>query len=252
MANQYFVFREMPALNEVFPIEDETAAHHIFTVMRAQAGQSLQLVFTGGKIGLAQVVSPEAHTVKLQEILSAVTELPIEVTVLVGFPKGDKLDFIAEKATELGAAAIWAAPFAWSVAKWEPKKLAKKQEKLQKIVRNAGEQSRRQILPEIQLFDRLSAVTEKFAAFDAVAVAYEESAKAGERSAFAQILGKLQAGQKLLLIFGPEGGISPEEIELFTTLGGQCVGLGPRILRAETAPLYALSALSTYFELLQD
>ncbi|QDK70316.1 16S rRNA (uracil(1498)-N(3))-methyltransferase [Lactococcus protaetiae] len=250
MANQYFVFRELPELNTTFTIENKAAAHHIFTVMRAQAGEKLQLVFDGGKVALAEVVSPDEHAVKLTEILSALTELPVEVTVAVGFPKADKLDFITEKATELGAGAIWAAPFKWSVVKYDHKKLTKKQDKLEKITLGAAEQSRRQILPDIKLFDQLSVLTEKFSEFDSVLIAYEESAKAGEKTVFHQALTEMSKGQKLLIIFGPEGGIAPEEIEKFEQLGARKIGLGPRIMRAETAPLYALSVISAYFELL--
>ncbi len=251
MANQYFVFRELPELNTAFVIENEAAAHHIFTVMRAQVGDKLQLVFADEKVGLAEVLSASDRSVKLLEILSNVTELPVKITIAVGFPKGDKLDFITEKVTELGAAAIFAAPFKWSVAKYDSKKLAKKQEKLEKIALGAAEQSRRQKIPEVQLFEHLSNLTAQFSAFDQILVAYEESAKSGEKSAFAQALTGLSEGQKMLIIFGPEGGIAPEEIEIFQKLGAKTIGLGPRIMRAETAPLYALSAISTHFELLK-
>ena len=251
MANQYFIFRDIPEIGTEFIIEDTSAAHHIFTVMRAAVGDMLQLVFNEGKAGRAVVTDVVNRCVNLVDITVNQTELPIQATVAVGFPKGDKLEFIAEKATELGANAIWAAPFKWSVAKWDQKKLDKKQEKLEKIALGAAEQSQRRVIPEVQLFENLSALTEKFAEFDQVLIAYEESAKAGERSAFAKNLSALTENQKLLLIFGPEGGISPEEIQKFEALGAQCIGLGPRILRAETAPLYALSAVSTYFELLK-
>jgi 16S rRNA (uracil1498-N3)-methyltransferase len=60
----------------------------------------------------------------------------------------------------------------------------------------------------------------------------------------------LKAGQNLLVIFGPEGGLSPEEIDVFTQLGAVKIGLGPRIMRAETAPMYVLSAISFYTELM--
>ena len=179
------------------------------------------------------------------------TELPVHITVALGFPKADKLEFISEKATELGASAIWAAPFKWSVAKWDSKKLAKKKEKLDKIVLGAAEQSRRQILPEICFFEKLSELVATFSQFDQVLIAYEESAKAGEQAKLAQSMASLKPGQKVLLLFGPEGGIAPEEIALFEQAGAEIVGLGPRIMRAETAPLYALSAFSTYFDLLK-
>ena len=202
-------------------------------------------------MGLAEVVSSELCTVRLLEVLDVQTELPVHITVALGFPKGDKLEFISEKATELGASAIWAAPFKWSVAKWDSKKLAKKKEKLDKIVLGAAEQSRRQILPEICFFEKLSELVATFSQFDQVLIAYEESAKAGEQARLAQNMTSLKPGQKVLLLFGPEGGIAPEEIALFEQAGAEIVGLGPRIMRAETAPLYALSAFSTYFDLLK-
>ena len=248
MANQYFVFRELPELDETFEITDKSAVHHIFTVMRAQENDELRLVFDGGKIGLCQVVSNELHTVKLLSNLTENTELPAEITIAVGFPKGDKLDFITEKSTELGARQIWAAPFKWSVAKWDSKKLAKKAEKLSKIALGAAEQSRRLVIPEVQLFEKLSNLTDRFSEFDHVLIAYEESAKSGETSELMRTLAKNPS--KILLIFGPEGGISPEEIEKFEQLGAISIGLGPRILRAETAPLYALSAISSYYDLM--
>lgn len=218
--------------------------------MRAQAGDQLRLVFEEGKIGLSEIISPADQSVRLIELLTDSSELPVQVTVAVGFPKGDKLDFIVEKSTELGATAIWSAPFKASVSKWDHKKLTKKQEKLEKVALGAAEQSRRQLIPKIQLFDQFSRLTEQFSDFDQVLVAYEESAKMGETSMFKQALTELSANQKVLIIFGPEGGISPDEIAKFENLGAKMIGLGPRILRAETAPLYALSSISAYFELL--
>ena len=239
----------MPEIDTTFTIENREAIHHIFTVMRTNTGDELRLVFDEGKVGRAVVVDAVNHIVKLVDTNVVSTELPIEVTIAVGFPKADKLEWITETATELGAHAIFSAPFQWSVAKWDSKKRIKKQEKLEKIALGAAEQSRRQIIPEVQLFEHLSVLTEKFSDFDSVLVAYEASAKAGERSAFVQQLSQLKKKERLLLIFGPEGGISPEEIENFENAGAKTIGLGPRIMRAETAPLYALSAVSAYFDL---
>lgn len=251
MANQYFVFRAAPAVGTEFVIENEAAAHHIFTVMRVQIEEEIQLVFDNQIVGLVKVVSPNERKVKMIAELTVNTELPIDVTIAVGFPKGDKLDFIVEKSTELGAHQIWAAPFKWSVVKWDSKKIGKKQEKLEKIALGAAEQSRRQMLPDVQLFSSLSEITGKFEEFDHILVAYEESAKEGEKTAFGQALQNFSRGEKILFIFGPEGGISSEEISKFKEQGAKIVALGPRIMRAETAPLYALSAISTYLELLK-
>ncbi|RZI49503.1 16S rRNA (uracil(1498)-N(3))-methyltransferase [Lactococcus kimchii] len=249
MANQYFVFKPLPEVGSEFSVEHKAAVHHIFTVMRAQVGQEIRLVFEEGKIGLAEVLSPNQQTFRLVEIITEISELPVQVTVGVGFPKGDKLDFITEKSTELGAAAIWAAPFKSSVAKWDNKKLIKKQEKLEKIALGAAEQSRRQIIPQVQLFEQFNLLTEKFSEFDQILIAYEESAKSGEVSQFKKSLTELSVQQKVLIVFGPEGGITPEEMSLFEQLGAKAIGLGPRILRAETAPLHALASISAHFEL---
>lgn len=252
MANQYFIFKSLPEVGEQFTIDNEAVVHHIFNVMRTQDKEELRLVFADTKLGLVKVVNAALHQVELIEVLEDKSELPVNVTIAVGFPKGDKLDFIAEKVTELGAKSIIAAPFKWSVAKWDKKKLAKKQEKLSKIVLGAAEQSRRLQVPEITLYEQFIDFQESLQHFDHVLVAYEESAKAGESSAYVQALRQMTSGQKICIIFGPEGGIAAEEIEKFEAAGAKMIGLGPRIMRAETAPLYALSAVSTYFELLGD
>ena len=80
-------------------------------------------------------------------------------------------------------------------------------------------------------------------------MAYEESAKAGEHGQLVQSLQSAQPGQSLICVFGPEGGIAPKEIEALQAAGFLLAGLGPRILRAETAPLYLLSAISYVTEL---
>ena len=171
------------------------------------------------------------------------------MTIASGFPKGDKLDFVTQKATELGAAGIWAYPADWSVVKWDGKKLAKKLEKIEKIAQGAAEQSKRNRLPDIRLFDKKADFLAKLVTFDKVFIAYEESAKAGEKARLAQELQAVKANQKILFIFGPEGEISPKENEAFEQAGGIPVGLGPRILRTKIAPLYALSAVSYAVEM---
>ncbi|MCL7572892.1 RsmE family RNA methyltransferase, partial [Staphylococcus aureus] len=85
--------------------------------------------------------------------------------------------------------------------------------------------------------------------YDYILIAYEEEAKDGELSNFKQTLQQFNAQDKVLMIFGPEGGLSENEISLFSNTS-TVVGLGPRILRAETAPLYALSAISYEKELM--
>ena len=232
-------------------ITDKDTAKHMFSVMRLKEGDQVTLVFDDGVKRLAQVLDPSQQSLAILEELADNTELPVQVTIASGFPKGDKLEFITQKATELGACALWAFPADWSVAKWDGKKLAKKSEKLEKIAQGAAEQSKRNLIPEVELFDKKAAFLAALVDFDRIIVAYEESAKEGETATLLQTVKGLAKGDKLLFIFGPEGGLSPDEIVAFGQAGAVSAGLGPRILRAETAPLYALSAVSVLTELIQ-
>ena len=233
-------------------VTDKDTAKHMFSVMRLKAGDQVTLVFDDGIKRLAQVLDSGHQSLEILEELADNTELPVQVTIASGFPKGDKLEFITQKATELGASAIWAFPADWSVAKWDGKKQAKKSEKLEKIAQGAAEQSKRNLIPEVRLFDKQADFLATLADFDRIIVAYEESAKAGETAALVSALSGLAAGAKVLFIFGPEGGLSPDEIAAFDQAGAVSAGLGPRILRAETAPLYALTAVSVLLELSND
>ena len=243
---QYFV--KGSAISPI-TIEDKETSKHMFQVMRLKEDDEVTLVFDDGIKHLARVLNAEARQFELVEELADNVELPVQVTVASGFPKGDKLEFITQKVTELGASQIWAFPADWSVAKWDGKKLGKKVEKLEKIALGAAEQSKRNLVPSITLFEKKADFLAQLDQFDRIVVAYEESAKEGEAAALIQAVSSLEKGSKLLFIFGPEGGLSPAEIESFEAKGAILAGLGPRILRAETAPLYALSAISVLLEL---
>lgn len=246
---QYFVNGRAP--QGVFQISDKDTAKHMFSVMRLQVDDQIVLVFDDGIKRLARVVDSQSQSVEIIEELADNVELPVPVTIAMGFPKGDKLEFVAQKATELGMSALLAFPADWSVVKWDGKKLAKKAEKLEKIAQGAAEQSKRNRIPQVKLFEKKAAFLAELEQFDKIFVAYEESAKEGETAVLARELSQMKSGEKILFIFGPEGGISPEEIEAFESKGGLKIGLGPRIMRAETAPLYALSSTSYALELMK-
>jgi 16S rRNA (uracil1498-N3)-methyltransferase len=246
---QYFVNGRAP--QGIFQIKDKDTAKHMFSVMRLQADDQTVLVFDDGIKRLARVVDSQSKSVEIIEELADNVELPVSVTIAMGFPKGDKLEFVAQKATELGMAALWAFPADWSVVKWDGKKLAKKAEKLEKIAQGAAEQSKRNRIPAIRLFEKKTDFLAQLTGFDQIILAYEEAAKEGEQANLVKALSGLETGQSVLVIVGPEGGVSPEEVAAFEGAGAVKTGLGPRILRAETAPLYALSAISYATELLK-
>ena len=225
--------------------------HHIIRVMRMESEQQVFLAFSDRLAIIAEITEITEEAVYLKEISKelAEKELPVNVTIACGYPKGDKLEWVVQKGTELGSHKFIGFPAKASVVKWDHKKLVKKTERLKKIATEAAEQSHRQFVPDILLLEKEQELIDIFASYNKVLIAYEESAKLGERSRFATALSELNVGESILIIFGPEGGFSPAEIENFQEYGGTICGLGPRILRAETAPLYALSAISYQFEL---
>lgn len=121
-----------------------------------------------------------------------------------------------------------------------------------KITQEAAEQSQRNVLPDVTLLASIQELLATFSQFDHILIAYEESAKQDETATLARLLQKIQPNSRVLAIFGPEGGFSKQEIESFTQKQALLCGLGSRILRAETAPLYLLSAISYHVELLKQ
>ncbi|MEK6189485.1 MAG: 16S rRNA (uracil(1498)-N(3))-methyltransferase [Carnobacterium alterfunditum] len=226
--------------------------HHMIKVMRMKVDHRVYLVTKDQQAFIAKINAIEENKVLLNWVEDDLRqqELPIDVTIASGLPKGDKLDLIVQKGTELGASAF--IPFAgsFSITKWDTKKAAKKIERLQKIAQEAAEQSHRTKVPTLQPLASVKQLIEMKEQFDVCLVAYEESAKAGEDQNFVKGLKMLPAGGKLLIVFGPEGGLSKDEVGAFIQSGFLPCALGPRILRTETAPLYALAAASYHFELM--
>ncbi|MFD1394013.1 RsmE family RNA methyltransferase [Lacticaseibacillus jixianensis] len=220
---------------------------HAIQVLRLQPGALIEVVGPDAQPYTAAIVAAAPLTVQVQAALSRQSELPVKVHLICGVPKGDKAELIVQKATELGAFAISFFNSEWATAKWDGKRVAKKLVRLQTIAQGAAEQSHRSVVPRIDVVT-LNETTQLPAA--AKLVAYEESAKAGERSVLVQTLE--QRPTSLLVVFGPEGGLSPAEVARLAAAGFQPAGLGPRILRTETAPLYLLSAVSVLSELQGD
>ena len=104
---QYFV---KGRAEELVTITDKDTAKHMFSVMRLAEGDEVVLVFEDGIKRLARVVSSSQQQLEIVQELRDDVELPVQVTIASGFPKGDKLDFVTQKATELGASGIWAYP----------------------------------------------------------------------------------------------------------------------------------------------
>ncbi|MEI5905787.1 16S rRNA (uracil(1498)-N(3))-methyltransferase [Bacillus spongiae] len=235
-----------------FKVEHEDA-HHMLKVMRMKPGDCFFSVFLNGQSALAKIVEITSESViaSVIEWKDEDKELPVGVTIVSGLPKGDKLEYVIQKGTELGAARFIPFKADRSIVKWDAKKASKKRDRWEKIAKEAAEQSHRTIVPTIdepQTLQELVAISQNY---DHKLIAYEEAAKEGEYSVLATKLANVSPGDSLLFVFGPEGGLSTDEVVHLKENGFQACGLGPRILRTETAPLYALSAISFKFELMR-
>lgn len=225
-------------------------ARHISKVMRMEIGDQIIIVHVNTAF-ICEIVSIGQDVVVRQtgNIVPS-PEMPIKVDIACGLPKGDKLELITQKGTELGMHALIPFSAERSIVKWDEKKGEKKTERLQKIAQEAAEQSHRTYIPAINNPVSFKELLSLLSGYDAVLIADEEDAKQETRTRFADKLKKVydNESKSILLIFGPEGGISRNEAKSLLQAGAETMSLGPRILRAETAPLYALAAISYEFE----
>lgn len=244
---RYFVDNTVTAKQNIkLKINDQK---HLFNVMRAKSGDQVEIVSSEKSLWLGEVAD-DRQIIHILKPIDQVVELPIKVTIACGISKGEKMDWIVQKGTELGATEFIFFSADYSIARWNSQKIEKKLQRLAKIAKSASEQSHRLQIPTIQYVKNANELVRTSTA-SVKLVAYEESAKNGEMSNLVSALQNIVAESNLLVVFGPEGGISPAEIELFDNNNYSMVGLGPRILRAETAPLYILSAVSYQLELIK-
>lgn len=232
-------------------LKDE--AHHIIRVMRYEVGDAVICVHPTGKVARCEISElNETEPLVIATILDWLetdSELPVHVTILQSLPKGNKLDFIIQKATELGAAQFVLYESERSVVKWNAKKRNNRLQRYEKIAQEASEQSGRNIVPEVTFVDDVAKFIQDESLHKAAKLlAYEEEAKTSEHRSLYTELKNVQLGQEILIAIGPEGGFSENEVATFKTEGFIPVRLGKRILRTETAPLYALSSVSYHFE----
>ena len=218
-------------------------ARHISKVLRMQPGTQLQIVSDDGVSALAEIIAIDSERVKVRclEKLAESHEPRVKLVLAQGLAKGEKMDFIIQKAVEMGAYSVIPVAMEHSVVRLDGAKSAKKVERWQKIAESAAKQSKRDIIPQVQTVQSMAEMLAKCACQTKI-IAYEcedrLSLKAALRAAE-------EAGgiTELLLIIGPEGGISEGELEQARQAGAVPVSLGRRILRAETAGLVAISAI---------
>lgn len=236
------VFVNSPLQEEVLLDAEQT--HHILRVLRHDVTKALP--FVSAKEGMMAEYVYQAMSGKesLWERVSDVETLQKKAPLVLmqSLLKGEKLELILQKAVELDAEAVFLVSTTHSVAKLEENKLAKKKERWERIMWEAAQQSGRSFLPQLFIAKNIPHLLElknqhypEIYAF----VAYENE----EGTTLKSVLAGVFPSEGVCCMIGPEGGLGPEEVDLLCEQGFTSVSLGDTILRAETAAMYALSAL---------
>lgn len=214
-------------------------AKHIAAVLRCEVGDSLEVICEG-LIYETEITAIEKGMVqtKVVAIPDIQVEEPIDIYLLQGLPKGDKLEWIIQKSVELGVHQIQPVAMERSVSQLTAEKAKKKQERWQAIAMEAGKQCRRNYIPEVGIPQGLEAALKALPAGCKILTPWEEEEAKG--------IGAFLQGEpsSVAIIIGPEGGISQKEIDLIRSYGGETVTMGPRIMRTETAAIAAITMVA--------
>ncbi len=205
-------------------------AAHALRVLRLKDGSAIEALDGHDAWKAVLRVTDDGAYAELLERLSC-TEAPVDVTLFMGIPKGEKMELIAQKLTELGATRLVPVRMERCVAKIEPKDAEKKLTRLRKIASEAMKQCGR---TEEMVIDEPVSVSEaanRISSYELGLMLWEEAHGYRLTDAHAE----MPDVRSIAYLVGPEGGISVREAEAFTASGAKSVTLGPRILRAETA-----------------
>ena len=242
---RFFINNDTIENNTLFVSGDD--ARHIARSMRMAVGDEITICAPDGTDYLCRLTKIRDELCEC-EIISAEagkSEPPYSLTLFMAYPKGDKLETVIQKAVELGASEI--VPFVSSrcIKRPDEKRSEARLERLNRIAEEAAKQCGRARLPRVSMpisFEEMLTAAKKFSL---PLFCYEgEGAKS-----LRDVLENSPTPESVSVTVGSEGGFSPEEAESAGNAGLITVNLGPRILRCETAPLYALAALSYKFEL---
>jgi 16S rRNA (uracil1498-N3)-methyltransferase len=215
----------------------EDVSTHVARVLRARAGQLLTLFDGRGGEYQAAILEIDRRGVRVQIDLHRPIEResPLRITLLQALARGERMDFITQKATELGVAAIVAWGGERSVVRLDGKALARRCEHWRAVAISACEQCGRNRVPAI---DAVGDLASACARADSASLRLLLAPDASRT-----LTSVVQQASGISLAVGPEGGFSDSELALAAQHGFQTCRLGPRMLRAETAPLAALAAI---------
>lgn len=217
--------------------------NHIKNVLRMKPGEKVRVSTENGKNYFCCITELREESVRAEivEELTEGTELPNKIYLFQGLPKSDKMELIIQKAVELGAYQIVPVAMKNCVVKLDAKKAENKVKRWQEIAKSAAKQSKRSLIPTIEMPLRYEDAISLAVQLDVVLVPYEnERGMEATRS----VVEGIRPGQSIGIFIGPEGGFAEDEIALAKSHDMALLSLGRRILRTETAGLAMLSILT--------
>ncbi|MCR4807520.1 MAG: 16S rRNA (uracil(1498)-N(3))-methyltransferase [Lachnospiraceae bacterium] len=224
--------------------------NHIKNVLRMRPGTEVSVVTQDSdkeyRCEIADYDDDRVH-LKLRFVKEENVELPCRIYLFQGLPKSDKMEFIIQKAVELGAFSIIPVSMSRSVVKYDKKKEAVKIARYNAVSEAAAKQSKRRIIPEVTGIMTFKEAMDYCAQADVKLLPYE-LADMNEMDRTRNILEGISAGQSVAVFIGPEGGFDESEIQLALGNGFEAITLGHRILRTETAGMTVLSWLMYLLE----
>lgn len=230
---RFFVAPE--AVQDDMVLFDAELAHHMGKVLRLSAGEQVTVSTGDGMAYVAELeqFSKDAVTGRIVERLENQQETDVQIVLYQGMPKGDKLELIIQKCTELGVSAVVPVETSRSIVHLDGGKAAKKIERWQKIAQEASQQSKRVQVPEIGPYLSWKQCLQQLKEDDGLTIIFWEDEQT--QSLKALLRSQPQKPANINLIVGPEGGLSEDEVNQLREIGAVSTSLGKRILRTETA-----------------
>mgnify|MGYP005854407427 CR=1 FL=1 len=221
--------------------------NHIKNVLRMKNGEKIRVSSKSGQAYFCHISS-----ILDDEVIAAIdsadetgTELDNHIVLYQGLPKGDKMEFIIQKAVELGVFEVVPVAMKRCVVKLDDKKAQNKVKRWNGIAESAAKQSKRSIMPKVSDVLNFKQAVDMARACDVKLLPYE---CADGMSKTKQLIDNLQAGKSVAIFIGPEGGFDQSELDYAIEAGCEIITLGKRILRTETAGMMLLSVLMYHFE----
>ena len=241
MAHRFFLADTLPAEpGQPLPLSS-TDVHHAVRVLRVRPGERIEIVAPGGDVMSADVVSADDAGVVVSVLgpVSDASQLLPSVTLFQGVAKGEKMDDIVRAAVEVGAEAIVAVMTSRTIVRLDAAKRASRGERWRRVAKSAAEQAKRASVPAVSEPVSLADALKLLGVYDRVIVLWEESHDTGLAEALVGIRG--EAGARVAIVVGPEGGLAAEEVDALVARGAVVASLGPTVLRVQTAAVVSLA-----------